>query len=163
MDEGNSSYFQYVAQWTSLAQNNETTQDVRIDAGSDFIIQGLMATAWFSSGSEPTGADPKQLLYRDAASQATQLTSGSLGHLTFKLQVTDYIFQNIAIPLNLIAGTAERPFMLPTSIIVPRNDSIQASLKNNLPALTGSATPAIDAYVVFVGRKHFGSQLKSNI
>jgi len=152
------------ADFSNVAVNAQQSQAPKIDAEADFICLGLQLGVYFNSSVNLTTAagisalaannGTTQKLYRNSVPNAATLTNGHLGHITLRISHNDQLWMPNEVRADLITGEPGNIFLLPEPIFIPRNSTILATIKNNLPAsIGGASSPPIDAQLVFVGRK----------
>lgn len=147
-------FYVYAVDFSALAKGASKTNTIKIDAGADFVVQGIHFAANFANGSAPTTATEESKLYRSPDNFAAELTSAHLGMLALQFATSDRPWSNIPIRCDLLTGEPGDLFLLPTEIYIAGTDTVRVQLDNNLPASVGGATnPAIDAQVALVGRK----------
>lgn len=146
--------FFYAADWTALAAGTSKTEPVRIDAGVDFVCQGLLFSASFNASTTPTSATANAKFYREAAADSTLLTSAHLGMLTLEIMTGERPWVSRPLRCDLVTGEPGKLFLFPNPVLVKGNDTILATLKSNLPSTVGGASnPLVDAQLIFAGYK----------
>lgn len=145
--------FTYVANFTSIPQNTEASVTIQTDAGSDFVIKAVGFYPFLSAATTPTGYVANAGLV-PTPSQATAAEAALIGqyvHTTLRYQVTNRPFMNNAIRGSMFASLPGQILWLPDWIYVSGNDGLLVRVANLIPALTGQASPQMDAQVCFMG------------
>lgn len=118
-----------------IAAGASASANINIEADSDFICTKI--TAFATIAGAPQTAETRVIPLLDL-----QIDDTSSGRRTF----------NQPLPLNSIAGTAERPFILPTPQFYKRNGVIQAALRN-----FSASTDYSNVTITLHGKKDFRS------
>ncbi len=120
-------FYTYSVLFTATVTATTATQQVNIQADSNFLVQQLI----FGTLS---AANPQVPLPIPAIT--IQITDASSGMTLF----------DRAMPIWMVAGTPQLPYLLPTPRTFPASSSIQVSLTNNDGANR-------DTYLMFAGQK----------
>lgn len=148
-------FFMYGANFTNIAQNATQAQPIRINAGMDFVCQAFLLSANFNSANTPTGMPPQAKLARHvnfAMPAAAPLSQyAHLGQVLVQVGTNNRQYQNTPMRADLCTCDFGEIVLLPTFIYISAMDSVNVQLTNNVPALTGAATPGIDAQFALLG------------
>lgn len=174
MSERNKFGFNYVADFSAVANGQSQVQSIRIDAASDFAVMALHLAAQFTAattfvsrsnivGVDGTTATPnfttvslatKAKLYREPSPNVSEMSNASLGHVKLSFTINDQPWQSAPMRADLITGEPGKIFLLPLPPVLQANSVLQVTLLNDLPAtVAGVSAPAIDAQLLLVGSK----------
>jgi len=146
--------FCYVTDFLNVPFGGTQQSTLRVEAGVDFLVQAIMARFNFNANTTPTGYPPRAPIMReirDALVTATPENYATLDHVLVQITTIDRQWFSGAARASLVTSDPASLMFLPTPVLIAGNDSIITQITNNLPALTGAATPAIDGEVVYMG------------
>lgn len=154
----NSFFYQYVFDFDAIAQGGSQTVSKSIDRGSGFIVTEIGLSANYNAINTPTGlAERAKLLRQVTTLPGTPAILADVSYVRISVTQTDRQWYESPIRADLGSGDVAAPLILPAPIWISERTTINVTIFNDLPALTGAATPAIDAqYVlggIWVGRK----------
>lgn len=146
--------FAYPFVFTGIQQGQTLQDSNTIDQGSDFLVREIACTARFNSSTTPTGLTANAKLIRQpqiAGYAAGELIQADIGMLSVQVSQTNRPWYYDFIPLDQVSGDAANPYVLPTPIWISNKTTVNVSIRNNVPALTGQATPQIDVVYTLIG------------
>lgn len=118
-------FYTYSVFFSNLANGSSNTQQVNIQADSNFLVQQLLLGVFAVGGA-----------YQATPNVTLQITDASSGMTLF----------DRALPAIMIAGSAQLPYLLPTPRTFPASSSISVTATNSDGA-------ARDIYLGFAGQK----------
>ena len=169
--------FFYAANFIAIACAGNQAQQIRIEAGAEFVVQAIHLSANLNAGQalisrsnivgvattvgnentanlEKVSLSTGPKLYRDGGENFAAVSGAGLHDVAMMISQGDRQWMNTPIQADLICGEPGKLFLLPTPIVVAGNTQLQITLYNNLAAVVaGLNNPTIDAQIVLAGYK----------
>lgn len=145
-------YFQYQYIFTNIPFGQSQTRTNSVEVGSYFLCTELALSARFNAATTPTGLAARAKLLRNVTTlPGTPAILADIGYVKVNLTQSNRPWFQAPLWADICTGDPSAPMLLPKPIVVSGNTQINATLTNDLPALTGAATPAIDAMMTLGG------------
>lgn len=144
--------YDYVFDFTNIAQGGSQTDTNSIDRGSSFLVTEIKLSANYNIANTPTGLAQRAKILRQVTTlPGTPAILADVSYLRIQVTQTDRVWYQSPIRADLGSGDVAAPLILPTPILISEKTTVNVTLFNDLPPLTGAPTPAIDAQYVLGG------------